>query len=301
MRSWRADLLLMLVVVIWGSTFVVVRHAVQDMGTMGVLASRFTMAAGALGLIGVRAVRGATPRERFGGVAIGLAYFLGFALQTAGLATTTASKAGFITGLSVVGVPFLAYWVWRVTPSADAVVGVILATVGLACLTLSDLQGVQVGDLFVLGCAVAFSVQYLLVSHFTADCRVLPLTFYQLATVAVLSLAGCALTGVSPFPRTPDSWYAALYLGLIATALVTGMQNIGQRYTSATRAALIFSLEPVFAALFGHVVQGDVLTLRMAIGALLILLGMVSSDLQWTKWILRRRVRRPGPETAEGQ
>ncbi|ADG05000.1 DMT family transporter [Kyrpidia tusciae] len=293
MASWRADLLLLMVVAVWGSTFVVVRDAVAEMGTMGVLASRFTVAALALGVFGFKSVRTARISEIRAGVAVGLAYFLGFALQTAGLASTTASKAGFITGLSVVGVPFIAYLVWKVKPSVDAVAGVIFATAGLAFLSLADVRGVGIGDLLVLGCAVAFSVQYLLVSHFSVPCRIVPWTFYQLVTVALLSLMGSALSGTSPLPASTRAWSAALFLGLVATALVTVLQNIGQRYTTATRAALIFSLEPVFAAIFGHFIQGDQLTGRMAIGAALILLGMITAELQWvTHWRLRREEQR---------
>lgn len=290
-RQLIADSLLALVTLVWGSTFVLVKDMVEHVPPMMFLAARFCIGAVALALAALVAgkLRGLTWRELRWGSAIGVALWSGYAFQTLGLQITTASKAGFITGLSVVLVPVFGIFMLRHRPDAWAWAGVAGATVGLALMSLHFDQGIQVnsGDLLVLGCAASFAMHLLLIARTSQWCDPLRCAMVQV-TVAGL------LNGVSALlfePRGPvlggDAWLAAAFLGLAATAAAFLIQTSVQRFTTPTHTALIFTLEPVFAAIFGYWLNGEVLTPLGWIGAALILAGMLVAEFVPS---LRRRV-----------
>jgi drug/metabolite transporter (DMT)-like permease len=215
------------------------------------------------------------------GLLIGSMLFAGYAFQTYGLRWTTPAKAGFITGLSVVMVPLGSAFFLRQRPSRAAWVGVGLATVGLALLTLNQDLRVARGDLLVLGCAVAFAVHVLLVGHFAPRLSPLNLAAGQIMTVAVLAGGLGLLLGEGiPWPTGPV-WFAAIFTGLLATALAFGAQTLAQRFTSPTHTALIFATEPAFAALFSFLLIGEQLTPRALLGCGLILAGMIAAEFRW--------------------
>jgi drug/metabolite transporter (DMT)-like permease len=268
-----ADLSLLVVTAVWGSTFVLVKNAVALYPVLPFLAIRFAIAALAL-------APAAFCRWRFrasdlpAGIVAGLFLFAGYALQTFGLQQTEAAKAGFITGLSVVLVPLFVAALWRQPPGWQAVAGIGLATVGLGLLSLGADWSIQRGDLLVLGCAVGFA------GHITAlgvlspgrDARLL--TLIQVGTVSVLS--GVLVASRGAFPAVPGPvWGAAAFTGLVATALAFLVQTRAQQFTTATHTALVFAAEPVFAALFGVAVAGERLAARGWLGCALILSGVI--------------------------
>lgn len=277
-RLW-ADLSLLVVTAVWGGTFVMVKEALTGAGPLTFVALRFVLAAAALAPLLALGRTHPSRRLAFGGATAGLFLFAGYVLQTAGLQFTSASKAGFITGLSVVIVPLLTAAVWRRLPSGPTAFGVALATVGLGLLSLEGELGVQLGDLLVLGCAAAFALHILVVGHFAPKADVLGLTFSQIGAAAVFTTLGAAL-----FERpTPEQLRAILpaaaFTGLFATVAAFSLQTQAQRFTSPTHTALIFSMEPVFAALFGYLVAGDRLGWRALVGCGLILAGMLVAQL----------------------
>ncbi len=269
-----ADLALLVVAAIWGSTFVLVKDAVAAYPVLAFLALRFGVATLALAPAAWPARRRLRLSDLAAGAAAGVFLFSGYALQTFGLRETAASKAGFITGLSVVLVPLFVAVLWRRLPTRQAFLGVALATVGLALLSLNADWSVQRGDLLVLGCAFSFA------AHITALGALSPgrdprtLTLAQVATVALLSGAA-ALLG-HDFPAAPAAvWRAAAFTGLAATALAFFIQTAAQRFTSAVHTALIFSAEPVFAAVCGVLVAGERMAARGWLGSAAILAGVV--------------------------
>lgn len=285
-RQLAADLALLLVALVWGSTFVIVKEAVAAFPVLTFLALRFGFAALALlPLIlwrrGDRAGRVAPGKQTDPGLAasllIGAALVAGFAFQTFGLQLTTPAKTGFITGLSVVMVPVISALLLRKSPSLNAWFGVGLATVGLALLTLQADLGIATGDLLVFGCALAFAGHILLVGHFAQRVDPLTLTVGQIVVVAVVSGA-TGLLIESPPPLTGQVLFAALFTGLLATAAAFGAQTVAQRFTTATHTALIFAMEPVFAALFSLLLIGELLGPRQVIGCCLILAGMLVAE-----------------------
>ena len=213
------------------------------------------------------------------GIAIGLALAAGYAFQTFGLRFTTPAKAGFITGLSVALVPIGQAIFLRRPPSLNAVVGVALATVGLGLLSLNAALGVNLGDLLVLCCAVAFAVHILLVGRYAPHWQPLRLAFVQIATVAVVTAALALLLERPIGWPAGNVWFAAAFTGLFATALAFFVQSRAQQATTPTHTALIFAAEPVFAGLFSFLLIGEVFLPRQFIGAALIVAGMLVAEL----------------------
>ena len=289
-RQLSADAALLLVTLIWGSTFVMVKDAVAHFPVFSFLALRFAFAA--LALLPLVVLRRRSPRANVSQVKeappllrisapllIGVALFAGYSLQTAGLRLTTPAKAGFITGLSVVIVPVIAALLLRQPPPRNAWIGVGLATIGLGLLSLTANLRVQPGDLLVLGCALAFAAHILLTGHFAPRHDPLFLTLGQVMAVAVFS-GVAALIFDRPAPLTRQVLFAAAFTGLLATAAAFGIQTVAQRFTTATHTALIFAAEPVFAGLFSFLLIGEVLGPRQAIGCGLILAGMVVAEVK---------------------
>jgi drug/metabolite transporter (DMT)-like permease len=199
------------------------------------------------------------------------------------LRESTPARAAFITGLNVVLVPLFAAALTARRPGRAALVGVAVSFAGMALLsaplTADEWSGGSWrGDALVLGCALAFALHIVGVGHFAGRHDLAAITSVQLVAAAALAALVGGATGARP-PADPASWPAIGYLGLAATALVFLLQNWAQIHTSPTHTALIFALEPVFAALFSWLFYGEALTERAAAGGLLIVAGMVVSEL----------------------
>jgi drug/metabolite transporter (DMT)-like permease len=307
-----ADASLLFVTAVWGATFVMVQDAVTGFPVFAFLAMRFALAAlvllpfvlrsrdslQATALDASNSAAGDTARSddfsRSGqrlatqvatanwlpGILVGVALFAGYAFQTFGLRETTPAKAGFITGLSVVLVPLGQAIFLRRPPRRNSVVGVSLATVGLALLSLQPDLSISRGDLLVLGCAVAFAAHILLVGRYAPGWQPVRLAFVQVATVAALSGVAALLMERPIGWPAGNIWFAAAFTGLLATALAFFVQSRAQQATSPTHTALIVAAEPVFAGLFSYLLIGEVLGPRQIVGSALIVAGMVTAELR---------------------
>jgi drug/metabolite transporter (DMT)-like permease len=272
----------LLVTLIWGSTFVWVKQSVAHFPVFAFLSLRFSLATVVLGVLLGRHLRALSPRMIGAGLLIGLFLFGGYAFQTIGLRLTTASKAGFITGLSVVLVPiFFALW-FRRAPAWQALAGVACSTIGLGLLTLGRNLAPAPGDLLVLGCTFCFALHILAVSLFAPRTDALALTIVQVATVALLSGIATLTTEAGLWPVPADVFGAAAFTGVLATALAFAVQNSVQVFTTPIHTALIFGSEPVFAGLSGYLLAGERLTRAGQVGCMLILLGMLVAELHGT-------------------
>lgn len=278
-----ADGMLAVVTLIWGSTFVLVKDVTEQVPAMTFLAARFATGglALAVAVLLMGKWRGLTLRELGWGAIIGAALWAGYALQTLGLQDTTASKAGFITGLSVVLVPVLGLFMLRHRPSAWAWAGIALATMGLALLSLRLDERLEAnrGDLLVLGCAVAFATHIVLIARTSSWTDPLRLTTVQVIVAGLLNALSALLFGQRVGAMSQEVWVSVAFLGVAATALAFLVQVSVQRFTTATHTALIFTLEPVFAAIFGMWLHNDVLRANGWLGAGLILAGMLVTEL----------------------
>ena len=280
-KSRLAEIALASVCLIWGSTFVLVKNALDDVSPALFLAFRFSIATVLLFAVYIaRRKPGALAWS--GGLVTGLFLFVGYLLQTLGLQFTTPAKSGFLTGLYIVLVPLLTAVVYRRVPGISEWIGVLLATIGMGLMTLTTARlEIGAGDLLTLACAFAFAVHILLLGHFSKRMPTEWLTLLQIgACSAVFALVACGFLE-TPFVRwTPRVIVALAVTACAATALAFLLQTWGQRYTTPTRAALIFSLEPVFAWLTSYVFEHEVLTGQVLGGAGCILAGILLVELK---------------------
>jgi drug/metabolite transporter (DMT)-like permease len=289
--SWRAELALAAIALIWGATFVLVKDALNDITPALFLAIRFSVAT--IALVTVVSFRPSNSPESVlpeaapkyglirGGLFTGTFLYSGYLLQTIGLKYISPAKSGFITGLYIVLVPFFGAAVYKSAPQIAEVVGVAAAFLGLALLTSEgDLFAMGKGDLLTVGAAIAFAVHLLAVAHYSRRTSYEWLAVSQLGVCAGLALATCWLVESPAVLWSGRVWLAIGVTSLLATALAFALQTWAQRYTTATRAAIIFALEPVFAWLTSFVVANEVLSKRAVSGALCILAGILLVELK---------------------
>jgi drug/metabolite transporter (DMT)-like permease len=280
--SWKVDGSLVAVTLIWGSTFVLVKQALADVSTLLFLTLRFSIAAVALAIIFHKEFRAPNARASLGrGVIAGIFLFGGYVLQTAGLQYTSASKAGFITGMYVPLVPIIGGLVLQKLPQISELIGIAIACAGMVLLTVQkDIFDINRGDLLVLGCAAAYSCHILILGRFSPRSNLGVLTVAQIATGALLGASTFWWIEPVRLAWTPNVWLALGVTSLLATALAFFVQTWAQRYSSPTRTVLIFSLEPVFAWLTSYLITGEVLSGRGVAGAVLILIGILVVELK---------------------
>lgn len=280
-RRSLAEFLLLTVTVFWGGTFPMVKDAVAEIPVLSFLGLRFALAALLLALLAGRRLGSLDARGIRRGVLLGCLLFLSFLFQTFGLRLTSAANAGFLTGLNVVWVPLLAGPVLTKPPAAGARFGVGLALIGLLLLTWHTPWHLNPGDILVVICSIFIALHVLGLDALTGGYDGRALAFVQIATMAVLSLGGSLAFEPSTWPT---AWSATLVWALIITAVfATGyafwVMTTFQRLTTPTRAALIYTMEPVFAALFSVVLAGEHLGTLAWVGGGLIVLGMVAAEM----------------------
>jgi len=261
-------LLLVLVTLIWGTTFVVVKEVVSFVPVPLLLAVRFSV--GALLLLPF----GLDRRNLKAGIPLGVLLLAGFGMQTIGLQHTGASRAAFVTGISVVMVPLFAaaFFRRRVPGRIFAAAFIALAGLGLLCF---DLQPPNIGDAWVLACAIVWAFYILALEAPVRRLGARRLSLVQLLTVA-------ALAWIWSIPYLPGlagldarAWLSLLYLGIAATGLTTLLQGLAQKVLSGSQAAVVFTLEPVFAALFAYLILDERLGAGGWVGSGLILASML--------------------------
>lgn len=280
--GWRIDAGLVAVALIWGATFVLVKTALADISTLLFLTLRFTFASAALAVIFRKQLTARSARASIrGGVFAGLCLFSGYILQTFGLKYTTPGKAGFLTGLYIPLVPLMGSFVYRKAPQKSEMLGIVAAFAGMALMTVqSDLLKIGAGDLLILACAFAFACHILALGHFAKNSNSGALTMVQIGTGAVVGGLTCWWVEPAQAQWTPEVWIALAVTSLLATALAFYVQTWAQQYSSPTRTALIFSLEPVFAWIVSYFLTGEVLSMRGGLGAVLILSGILLVELK---------------------
>lgn len=279
-NRWLGYTVLTCITLVWGTTFTVTKSAMAAVPPLYFLAWRFSFAAVGLLLLNLRSLSSITNSEWQGGLTVGLTMAVGFIAQTVGLVYSTASKGGFITGLAVVLVPLLGALFFRRRPSLWVWGAALVAAVGLGLLSLEFDGGLRLnqGDIWLLACAFSFAFYILFLGIYAPRCRVLVLSFIQVVFVAIVCwLAALALE--QPVAIGGTVWLGLAYLALFATVLTTVGQAWGQRMISPERAALVFTLEPVFAAIFAMLLLGERLPPQGVAGSALIMVGIVTAEL----------------------
>jgi drug/metabolite transporter (DMT)-like permease len=268
---------LIAVTAVWGSTFVVVKDAIERMPVMDFLAWRFAIAGLVMFAARPSAVVRLSATARRRGAVLGLALGAGYVTQTFGLEHTPASVSGFITGLFVVFTPLCSAVLLRNRVGGTTWLGVALATAGLALLSL---HGVAIGRGagVTLLCAIAFALHIVGLGEWSSSDDAAGLAVVQLSTVAVISIVAATPDTLAP-PPDAAAWGAVLLTAVAATAVAFFVQTWAQAHLAPTRAAVVMTMEPVFAGLFGVSFGGDSLSVRVVAGALLVLTAMYTVEL----------------------
>ncbi|WP_163933427.1 DMT family transporter [Paraferrimonas sp. SM1919] len=282
--------LLLLVTAIWGVGFVVSHNSLQIIGPHTINGLRFMVAvltiASYLILSNNWSKLKWSKQSIHHGVALGGLLFAAFATQTIGLQFTSTANTGFITGLNVVFVPFIA-WLWlKQRLKWQVWLGVGLATVGLLLLT-GGVSGFGIGETLVLVCAFFFALHIVYTGVYVQQCDALVLTLVQLAVVAVISLIAAAIYEVESLQRMPqlvmqfnsDIWLTIFVSGVLGSGVAYVVQTLSQQYLESWRVALIYSTEPVFAAIAGVMLLNEVLGMWGLIGGIFVLVGMLIAEL----------------------
>ncbi|HZZ86446.1 MAG TPA: DMT family transporter [Anaeromyxobacteraceae bacterium] len=276
-----ADLALLILTLFWGTTFLLVHDLVAHTPPGLFLFLRFGLAVLALGAAALWRRDRLTPGLLKHGLLLGLFLYAGFVLQTFGLRYTTPSRAGFLTGLAVLAVPFLGRFLLGRKVLLASWVGVGFAVAGLLLLTrpfgAAPSGDVRLGDALTALCSVAFALQIVYTSEWS---RQHPVALLTLVQVGVTFLGAAVLAALEPGPARvgPGGWPVIAFTGLGMTALAFFAMNWAQRRTTAIRAALIFSLEPMAAALFSHFYGGEPLGPFDWAGGGLIVAGVVAGE-----------------------
>jgi drug/metabolite transporter (DMT)-like permease len=285
-KRFRADLSLAFCSLLWGATFVVVKNSLGYSSAFVFLAARFTLAALLMAAFRPRVFRALKNEELLAGAALGFFMFGGYAFQTAGLQYTTPAKSGFVTGSSVVLVPLLLgiFWGRRLTLWVYA--GVFAAVFGLYFLTV-PIEGVSHlnrGDLLTFVAAGLYAMHIILVGDYTRRHSVAALSVLQVAACAALAWLATGVASASGweparFGRQWESLAGIAICAVLATALAFSIQLWAQQFTTSSHAAILFTLEPVFASITSYILLRERLGSRALLGAAFVLAGILIAEL----------------------
>lgn len=278
----KYDLVLVLVTMIWGATFLVTKFTLQLIGPFTYLGLCYAVATLTLMLIFHKRLPRITRAELRSGLIVGCVLFTGYACQSVGLQWTSVSKVGFITGLYVPLVPLLALFFLRQRMPGTAIVGMLLSVTGLLLLSLNKNLNLtfDLGEWLILCCAIAFALHIVCISKFAPTMDAINLAIIQMAVASLLSFLIVPLAREPVAPPPLLAWGPVLLLGTCDMAFCLLMMNWVQQFMSGTRAALIYALEPMWATFFGVLLAGDMLSLFAWIGCACIFVGMIAGRLE---------------------
>lgn len=279
-KKYIGEIGLVITAVIWGSGFVMSAIALDHYTPYQILAVRFTIGAVMLSIVFHKRLRQMDKSVLWKGALLGLLLYMAFALQTVGLQFTTPSKNAFLTGVNVVIVPFIALILYKRRLDTFELFGAVLALIGVAVLSLQWSAGINIGDVLTLGCAVMFAFHIFYTARFVRTEDAVLLTLLQMAVAAVVGCVTVILLGETSFSIDTTGVSSLLYLAVFSTTIAFLMQTIGQKYVSETKAAIILSTESVWGMIFSVALAYELLTFRMFLGALLIFIAIVLSEVK---------------------
>ncbi len=287
-KQSTATVFLLFGTLLWGMTFAFIKDAMASLSAFDFLFWRFGIASLFLFLVFFKKINLTDGKLIRQGIWLGLFLAGTVIFQTMGLRYTSASTASFITGLSVILVPLYFTVVQKQWPEMNIMVAVALTVTGIALISLNSALSVNIGDFWIILCAISFAVYIILAGKFSQSGQAITLTFVQSLTitfvVGFINVGGGSYT----FPTQINLWVDILFCAIFASVLAFYLQIRFQHYITATKTALIFALEPVFATLTAIAYLHEELTTRFVIGALCIFAGMLLSEFKF-----KRKLDRP--------
>jgi len=281
LKEYGADFLLFIVALSWGGTFFIVQDAIESTPVYIFLFWRFFLSALFMGIIFFKHFSSLDKHTLKAGTILGLFMFLGYAFQTFGLTYTYSSTVAFITGLNVVIVPFCVFFIFKKKASVYSIFGAICAVVGLYFLTQnSTLGGVGYGEFYSFICAVMFALHITYTDIYSKQCNAFLLVIIQFVVVSLLSAFGAIYRDGTIMPSSFDMVFikALVITVVFATIFAFVAQTLMQRFTTPAKTAIIFTIEPVSAGVFGIYFANEYLTWIQIAGAAFIIFGMLSAE-----------------------
>ena len=289
--TFAASAGLILVTIIWGAAFAVVKNSLDYVPPIYMMAFRFTIAGIVMSLVFIKKLIRIKKEELIHGVGIGVFLFLAYAFQTIGCNYTTAGKNAFLTTIYVILVPFLNWILIKRRPDIFSVVAAVLSITGIGLLSLEGDFTMNKGDVLTLICGFCYALQIIFIAQWSQNDDPVLLAIIQIIVAALLSWI------TAPFIDGDMNWsvlgssdviLSMLYLGLLSTMVAFALQTICQKYLAPSLAALLMSFEAVFGALSGVIFLGEVIPLRGIIGCVLMFSAIVISETKLS-FFLRRK------------
>lgn len=279
----KADLQMLLVTLLWGSSYLFMKEGFASIQELNMIALRFGLAFVLMGLLFYKSWSKMSLKTVLHGFILGAVLFLAFIFITYGVNRTTTSQAGFLISLSVVFVPILVSLMKRRWPEVKIVLSILIALAGISLLTLETSFHLKSGDVLCILGAFFYAVYILLSGNMVQKGEGKALSILQLGFAGGLAFLFSLIFEEPKLPDTSGAWISILGLAILCSAAAYTLQIMAQRHISSTRAGLIFSLEPVFAAGFAYLLYGEQLGANGYIGAFLILAGVVLTELKLGK------------------
>ena len=278
MRNYLGEIGLVITAIIWGSGFVASAVSLEYYTPYQILAGRFLIGVILLSLIFYKKLKYIKKSTLLKGTVLGIFLYAAFALQTIGLQYTTPSKNAFLTAVNVVIVPFIGYFFYKRKMDIYELSGALLALIGVAVLSLKLSSSLNIGDMLTLGCAVGFAFHIFYTAKFVKEEDPIQLTIIQMLVAAILAWTMVFIKGETSFSFETEGVLNLLYLGVFSTTIAYLLQTVAQKYITETKAAIILSTESFWGMAFSVMILSEVLTVKMGIGAVIILIAIIVSE-----------------------
>ena len=296
MKTWQANIMLVLVAMIWGAGFVATEEALKYLDPLQMQIFRFGIAAIIVSIIFFKKIKNASKSAIIYGSVIGIVFFAAMTLQTFGLTDTTVPKNAFITVTNVIWVPLIVFLVFKIKPKAYLLYGIIVMMIGFFFLifevdifnlsnsiaTLSGQMNATFGDFLTLLCAVGFALHIILCDRSVKNEDPMVILSFQLYVSTILSIVMCCFMEGSPLEMAPANIMSAMpalvFMAVFSSLLAFAMQLIAQQYVPAANTAIICSMESLFASLFAVIIGSVALTSSLVIAAIVITIGIIWAE-----------------------
>lgn len=278
MRKYIGEIGLTITAIIWGSGFVASAVALDYYTPYQIMAGRFFIGAVLLSLIFHKTLKKINKKVLIKGIILGVILYVAFAFQTVGLQYTTPSKNAFLTAINVVIVPFIGFIIYKRRIDIFELTGAVLAVIGVAVLSLQFTTEINLGDLLTLCCAFGFAFHIFYTARFVKDEDPVALTIIQMAVAAIIACFVVISKGETSFTFQAEGLLPLVYLGIFSTTIAYLLQTVAQKYITETKAAIILSTEAFWGMIFSVVILSEIMTVKMSIGAILILTAILISE-----------------------
>lgn len=280
---------MIIVTLFWGSSYLFMKMGLESIQGFNLVALRFGIAFILAGIVFYKRFRHIDVHTIKSGFILGTILFSAISVVTIGVTSTSASNAGFLFSLAVVFVPLLLAIIFRKRPEKKIIFGVAFSIMGIALLTLNHGLQISAGDFLIILGALLYAVYIIITDKLTKNADSILLGIIQLGITGVLGLLFSYIFENPRLPDTTESWVSILALGVLCSAFGFIGQTVAQKYTTPAHTGLIFSLEPVFAAIFAFIFAGEILPAKGYLGAALVLTGLFIAKINFNKIPMRKR------------